>query len=45
MVLKLLKDVEEKQHIIAMDNYLTSIGLFKKLALKAIYGMDTLRVN
>jgi hypothetical protein len=34
IVMKLLQGLENKRHCIVMDNYFSSIGLFKDLALK-----------
>jgi hypothetical protein len=45
VVVELSRDIEGKGHVIAMDNFFTSIGLFKELAEKAIYATGTLRSN
>jgi hypothetical protein len=45
IVMKLSRDIEGKEHIIAMDSFFTSVGLFKELAEKAIYATGTLRSN
>jgi hypothetical protein len=45
VVMELVKDIEGKGHVIAMDNFFTSISLFKELAEKAIYATGTLRSN
>jgi hypothetical protein len=45
VVVELSRDIEEKGHVIAMDNFFTSVGLFKELAKKAIYATGTLRSN
>jgi hypothetical protein len=45
VVMDLAKDIEGKWHIIAMDNFFTSVGLFKELGEKTIYATGTLRSN
>jgi hypothetical protein len=45
VVMDLAKDIEGKWHVIAMDNFFTSIGLFKELGEKTIYATGTLRSN
>ena len=37
MVLDLAKNMEGKGHVISMNNFFTSVGLFKELALKKSY--------
>jgi hypothetical protein len=44
-VVELSRDIKEKGHVIAMDNFFTSVGLFKELVEKAIYTTGTLRSN
>jgi hypothetical protein len=43
VVMKLVKDIEGKGHVIAMDNFFTTVGLFQELAEKTIYATRTLR--
>jgi hypothetical protein len=45
VVVELSRDIEGKGHVIAMDNFFTSVGLFKELAENAIYATGTLRSN
>jgi hypothetical protein len=45
IVMKLLQDLENKGHCIVMDNYFSSIGLFKDLGLKRMYATGTIRSN
>jgi hypothetical protein len=45
VVLDLVVDVEEKGHVISMNNFFTFIGLFEDLALKQIYATSTMRSN
>jgi hypothetical protein len=45
IVMKLLQGLENKGHCIVMDNYFSSIGLFKDLALKGTYATGTIRSN
>ena len=45
VVMKLANGLENKGHCIAMDNYFTSIPLFKELLLKGIYATGTCRSN
>jgi hypothetical protein len=43
--MELSKDIEREGHVIAMDNFFTSIGLFKDLAVQTIYATRTMRSN
>jgi hypothetical protein len=45
VVTELSRDIERKGHVIAINNFFSSIGLFKKLAEKAIYATGTMRSN
>ena len=45
VVLKLVEDIYEKGHVISMDNYFSSILLFKELFLRGIYTTGTVRIN
>ena len=45
VMMELSRDIEKKRHVIAIDNFFTSIGLFKDLVEKAIYATGTLRSN
>jgi hypothetical protein len=45
IVMKLLQGLENKGHYIVMDNYFSSIGLFKELALNGTYAIGTIRSN
>ena len=45
VVMELSRDIEGKRHVIAMDNFFLSVGLFKELVEKAIYATRTLRSN
>jgi hypothetical protein len=42
---ELSRDIEGKGHVIAIDNFFTSVDLFKELTEKAIYATGTLRSN
>ena len=37
--------LDNKGHVLVMDNYFTGIGLFQKLLKRAIYAMDTVKNN
>jgi hypothetical protein len=45
IVIELSRDIEGKWHVIAMDNFFISVGLFKELVENAIYTTGTLRSN
>jgi hypothetical protein len=45
VVLKLVRDLEGKGHVIVMDNYFSSIGLFEELRGMEIYATRTVRTN
>ena len=45
MILKLVEDLYGKGHVITMDNYFSSILLFKKLLWRRIYATSTVRLN
>jgi hypothetical protein len=45
VVVDLLDDHENKGHIVAIDNYFTSVGLFKDLLGRGIYATGTLCSN
>jgi hypothetical protein len=45
VVLDLAVDVEGKEHVLSIDNFFTSIGLFKELASKKIYATCIVRTN
>jgi hypothetical protein len=45
VVLKLVRGLEGKNHIIVMDNYFSSIGLFKELRGMEIYATGTICAN
>jgi hypothetical protein len=45
VVVDLLGGHENKGHVVAMDNYFTSVRLFKDLLGKGIYATGTLRSN
>jgi hypothetical protein len=45
VVVDFLGGHENKGHVVAMDNYFTSVGLFKDLLDRGIYATRTLRSN
>jgi hypothetical protein len=45
VVLDLVANVQGKEHIISMDNFFISVGLFEKLALMQIYATGIVRTN
>lgn len=45
VVMKYSKDVEGTWHVIAMDNFFTSVGVFKNLIAQTIYATETMRSN
>lgn len=45
VVTKLLDGLHDVGHVVVMDNYFTSIGLFRYLLSKGIYATGTIRVN
>jgi hypothetical protein len=45
VVMKLLQGLEGKRHCVVMDNYFSSISLFKDLVSKGIYATGTVRSN
>jgi hypothetical protein len=45
VVVDLLQGHENKAHVVAMDNYFTSVGLFNDLLGRGIYATGTLRSN
>ena len=45
IVLDLAADVQEKRHVISMDNVFTSVGLFEELASLRIYATRMVRSN
>jgi hypothetical protein len=40
IVLDLMADIYRKGHVISIDNFFTSVGLFQKLASRQIYAID-----
>jgi hypothetical protein len=45
VVMGLMDGLENKGHVVVMDNYFLSVGLFEELASKGIYATGTLRAN
>jgi hypothetical protein len=45
VVLDLAADIQRKRHVISMDNFFTSVGLFEELASMRIYTTWTVRSN
>jgi hypothetical protein len=45
VVLKMVHGMENKGHVVVMDNYFTGVGLFKKLLDRGIYATGTVRNN
>jgi hypothetical protein len=45
VVLDLATNMQEKRHVINMDNFFTFVGLFEELALRQIYATGTMRSN
>jgi hypothetical protein len=45
VVLNMIDGMENKRHVVVIDNYFTSVGLFKKLFNKGIYETRTFRNN
>jgi hypothetical protein len=45
VVLKMVDGMENKGHVVVMDNYFTSVGLLKKLLERGIYGTGMVRNN
>jgi hypothetical protein len=45
VVLKMVDGMDNKGHVVVMDNYFTSVGLFKKLLDKGIYATGTVQNN
>jgi hypothetical protein len=45
VVVDLLDGHENKGHIVAMDNYFTSVGLFKVMLSRGIYAIGTMHSN
>jgi hypothetical protein len=45
VVLKMVDGMENKGHVVVMDNYFTGVGLFKKLLDRGIYATGTVRNN
>ena len=45
IVLNMVDGMENKGHVVVMDNYFTSVGLFKKLLNRGIYATGTVRSN
>jgi hypothetical protein len=45
VVMNLLRGLEDKGHCVVMDNFFTSIPLFRDLASKGIYATGTIRSN
>ena len=45
VVTNLMQGLHNTDYVVAMDNYLTSVGLFKELASLGTYAMGTLRVT
>ena len=45
VVLNLVEDLYGKGHAITMDNYFTSIPLFKELLFRGIYAIWTIKLN
>jgi hypothetical protein len=45
VVMDLVRGLEEKNHVVTMDNYFSSIGLFRNLERWGIYATGTVRAN
>jgi hypothetical protein len=45
VVTGLMEGLENKGHVVVMDNYFTSVGLFEELAQKGIYATGTMWAN
>jgi hypothetical protein len=45
VVLNMVDGMENKGHVVVMDNYFTGVGLFKKLLTRGIYAIGTVRSN
>jgi hypothetical protein len=45
VVLKMVSGLEGKGHLLVMDNYFSSIGLFQDLLSRGIYATSTMRTN
>jgi hypothetical protein len=45
VVMNLLRSLEDKGHCVVMDNFFTSVPLFRDLASKGIYAIGTIRSN
>jgi hypothetical protein len=41
----LMVGLENNGHVIVMDNYFTSVGLFRNLEWRGIYAIETMRFN
>ena len=45
VVLNMVEGLDGKGHVVVMDNYLSSIGLFTELASRGIYATSTMCSN
>jgi hypothetical protein len=45
VVMDLTRGLENKNHVVTMDNYFTNVGLFHDLERRGIYGIGTVRAN
>jgi hypothetical protein len=45
VVMDLTRGLEEKNHVVTMDNYFTSVGLFRDLECRGIYATGMVRSN
>jgi hypothetical protein len=45
VVMGLMEGLENRGHVVMMDNYFSSVGLFEELASKGIYATRTMRTN
>jgi hypothetical protein len=45
VVLNMVDDLDGKGHVVLMDNYFSSIGLFTEMASRGIYATGTMRSN
>jgi hypothetical protein len=45
VVMDLVRGLEDKNHVVTMDNYFTSVGLFCDLEWRGIYATGTVRSN
>jgi hypothetical protein len=45
VVMDLVRGLEDKNHVVTMDNYFSSVGLFRNLEWRGIYATSTVRAN